>query len=378
MVAVTTIFMSLLLSLFMLLNKSKTYLANRFLTVFLVLVAIDVSGWVFNSNNFLNDFRLALSLLQEPIFTGFVVSSCFSNFKITRHSILHILPFLISLILCFPGEQLPITILSSSGNIRDPLFQTPNEQSLIVLVSHIQFCIYTAYCFICIRRFKYDFHHNFSDERRLVYSWLLQLLCISLFAHALVLMRVFVSYSEYLYVFKYLQIISALTVLAILGWITLKALLQPSIFRGIANVDPGDKGPDGQVGLEVAFSEQDKTKLLQFMQSEKPYLDSNLSLPDLALKVGLAPRSLSELINNAFSVHFFDFINSYRVEEAKRLLLESPSEPIISILFDAGFNTKSSFNAAFKKHAEITPSQYRKQQNLLSIKGTTSCNQSTY
>jgi AraC-like DNA-binding protein len=100
------------------------------------------------------------------------------------------------------------------------------------------------------------------------------------------------------------------------------------------------------------------------MQSEKPYLKPNLSLSDLSLMLGISSHNLSEIINTQLKKSFYDFINSYRIEEVIRLMKEDKNEAysILSIAFDSGFNSKSSFNMIFKKLKGQTPSHFR---NLL-------------
>ena len=73
---------------------------------------------------------------------------------------------------------------------------------------------------------------------------------------------------------------------------------------------------------------------------------------------------LSELINRAFNQNFFDFINSYRIEEAKKMLTYDSDErrTVLEVLYDSGFNSKSAFNNAFKRNTGITPTEYRKHQ----------------
>ena len=102
-------------------------------------------------------------------------------------------------------------------------------------------------------------------------------------------------------------------------------------------------------------------KLITFMACEKPFLNSSLSLPELACSLSMPVHHLSQVINERARLNFFDLVNKYRVDEAKRLLTipEYRNITIISIGFDSGFNSVSAFNAAFKKHVHKTPSQYR-------------------
>jgi len=86
---------------------------------------------------------------------------------------------------------------------------------------------------------------------------------------------------------------------------------------------------------------------------------------DHAEKVSIPPYHLSQVINTCFNQNFFDFINSYRIKDSRRLLSEQDPDKktIIEILYETGFNSKSVFNTAFKKHTGMTPSQFRKLKN---------------
>jgi AraC-like DNA-binding protein len=100
--------------------------------------------------------------------------------------------------------------------------------------------------------------------------------------------------------------------------------------------------------------------LISYMENKKPYLDFDLTLQKLAAQLDLPEKELSLLINQKIGKHFFDFINEYRIEDAKMLLKNQPQLTVLEILYEVGFNSKSSFYTAFKKETNITPSDYRK------------------
>jgi AraC-like DNA-binding protein len=106
-------------------------------------------------------------------------------------------------------------------------------------------------------------------------------------------------------------------------------------------------------------------KLLHIMQTEKPFFDSNLSLFTLATKLNISAHALSFLINESFAENFNQYINRYRVEEAKKIILDPKQShlSIIGIGFEVGFNSKSSFNSTFKKVTHLTPLEYKKQNS---------------
>ena len=101
-------------------------------------------------------------------------------------------------------------------------------------------------------------------------------------------------------------------------------------------------------------------RLRQLMETEKVYLEADLSLPALARKTGLSTHELSYVLNEGFGINFFQFINGYRVEEAKRLLCSAQHKhlSIVGIAFEAGFSSKTTFNTTFKKSTGMSPSQF--------------------
>ncbi|MBW1989887.1 MAG: AraC family transcriptional regulator [Deltaproteobacteria bacterium] len=99
--------------------------------------------------------------------------------------------------------------------------------------------------------------------------------------------------------------------------------------------------------------------LMNLVERQKIFTDTDLNLKSLAETLSLTPHQLSEYLNNHLETDFRSFINHYRVEEAKRLLLEDPERGVLDICFDVGFGSKSSFNAVFKKATGKTPSEYR-------------------
>jgi ligand-binding sensor domain-containing protein/AraC-like DNA-binding protein len=103
-------------------------------------------------------------------------------------------------------------------------------------------------------------------------------------------------------------------------------------------------------------------QLLKIMTEEKPFLDPELSLQKLAARMEITKEDLSQIINEQLDRNFKNFINEYRVEEAKNKLLDPKENQFVlmKIAFDVGFNSKSVFNASFKKFTGMSPSQYRK------------------
>ncbi len=102
-------------------------------------------------------------------------------------------------------------------------------------------------------------------------------------------------------------------------------------------------------------------KLLNLMKTEKPYLNPDLTAIQLAEKLEISQNYLSQLLNEVVGKNFYEFINNYRIEEAKKILSDKENtRTILSIAYDVGFNSKTTFNTAFKKIVNMSPTEYRK------------------
>ena len=137
-----------------------------------------------------------------------------------------------------------------------------------------------------------------------------------------------------------------------------KGLKQPDLFSGLINARSNGKPiiPDTVYNKYL-------DKLIYIMEVEKPYLESSLTLNELAEKMSISPRYVSYIINKSFNKNFFDFINGYRIEESRRLLKnpENRSRTVLEILYESGFNSKSVFNSAFRKYTGTTPTQFKRE-----------------
>lgn len=132
---------------------------------------------------------------------------------------------------------------------------------------------------------------------------------------------------------------------------------------------PSDHGSEGNdevkpyknSSLTPSKREEFKKKILDFMEVEKPYLNPNLNQSDLAEQIGISTHHFSEVLHYGFEQNFYNFINSYRVIEAQKLMKHSDYKDakLIAIAFDAGFKSKTSFFRVFKKHTGQTPSEFR-------------------
>lgn len=164
--------------------------------------------------------------------------------------------------------------------------------------------------------------------------------------------------------------------------VTYKGVLQPTIWQLKNGVDKQVIENEIQVAEEIALQveqvEKAKTcrtfdrldeaveKIVTLMEKDKLYQETELTLQHLADKIKIPAYQVSQAINEGLKKNFYDLINSYRVEEAKQLLLNPKNRnyTILSVGFEAGFNSKTTFNTVFKKFTGLTPTEYRDKQEM--------------
>lgn len=138
--------------------------------------------------------------------------------------------------------------------------------------------------------------------------------------------------------------------LFVFGLINTRQLLNPVV---IAPVKPV---PEAKLAIKISAIEKG-------IHEQKLYLESNINLERFSEQIGLRPRDISAVLKLHYQSNFFEFINGFRVEEAKRLLAspEYKDETILEVIFKSGFNSPSAFHRFFKRMVGVTPTEYRKQ-----------------
>lgn len=145
---------------------------------------------------------------------------------------------------------------------------------------------------------------------------------------------------------------------------------QPSIFEEL--VGGFEKSPKKvskldkkylRSGLKKKDIEKYKKMILNYMEEEKPYLDRELSIAQMAIALNISRHFITEVINNHLGKNFYFMINEYRIDEFKRRLNDPKYKnlTILALAYDSGFNSKSAFNTIFKQMTGMTPSYYMKE-----------------
>jgi AraC-like DNA-binding protein len=271
---------------------------------------------------------------------------------------------------------LPIAEKESSFFLRNDV------RGFVGLASGFHQLIYFGLTFWLIKKHQQTIKDLFSAIEKINLSWLKILtFAIGVIVAIDVLLFFFVKFGalEFSNAVLLISLIVAFLIYAI-GYF---GLMQPTIFSHsqiaekvqntevtanvVEEIPSAEKREKYQKStLTDEQSEQHLASLLELMQTERLYLEGELKLLDVAEKLNVSTNNLSQIINEKLNKNFYDFVNEYRVETAKGLLLNPKKQhlTLLAIAFDSGFNSKSSFNNVFKKQTSLTPSEFKK-QNLL-------------
>lgn len=344
------VFLMLLFSVFLFTVKSNKKLANQLFALFLLLTAFDFTGFflssLFSAHPDIKILKISSSLLQMPAFYLYVLATCYSDFKLKPKHFIHTFLFL------------GFVIIFKLTSISDHSF------IIFTITGEIQYYVYIILIFLSLKKYKAVYLENYSNYDNGIYKWLFQITVFFFFAHLFVLAKLGLLYFEKDQSFLQ-NIYLAISTIALftICWFVLKALYSPQLFTGVeSNLEPIEtlSEKDRSIPDKKTIPNRDTIRLIAYMEQNKPHLDDELTLQKLAAQFGMPEKELSVLINQQIGKHFFDFINEYRIRDAKILLKGQPNRTVLEILYQVGFNSKSSFYTAFKKETGVTPSDYRK------------------
>lgn len=362
-IAAIAVFISLLLAVFLLTVKTERKLENRLFAAFLIINAIDISGlfmhYFVDSYN-VKTFKISAYLLVMPLFYLYVNAVCYSDFTLRRKHLLHLMPFIVVNLILVPRLYL------AEGVAKEYFFKhmwNSPEMFFYQMIAELQYFFYIVGIFMILKKYRKIYLENYTNPNTLLYKWLFQLTIIFLFIHVCIIFKNIIRYTAYKDLFIWIHIVAGASFLLAACWFILKALNYPELFRRI----------DSTLQLTKEFAEipenenkTDETKDIQieqlknFMVEKEPFLEPSLTIQELAGQVGIPVRELSVLINHHMNQHFFDFVNEYRIKKAMTLL-KDPSKKehtVLEILYEVGFNSKSSFHTSFKKYTHQTPTVF--------------------
>ena len=365
------------LFLLLILIKKNKQSSDYLLALFFILVGAELSYRVFCATGYIQDrpwlvlFDLVYWILLGPTIYQYSLFIINRSKTIQWKMVIHLIPLIIILI--------PFIHFLSRSTGED-FFTYAYYKNLAyrwIIYIFWEYCVlvYFSFMIVSLIRHKKILPLYFSSLKQKDLNWLIYLTS-GFFLYILIATAVIYLQSYQIVHFSFDQRLPAVIILDLyLLGIGVFGYKQEGIFSQHAMEEISNLQFQGQIkgspekefkyirsGLGVEERDALIKNLKSLMRTEKPYTDCMLTIQDLASKLDTSVHKLSQVINEVFQENFFDFINSYRVEEVKKLLCNSTCNnlKIMTLAYDCGFNSKSAFYAAFKKITGTTPVEYRK------------------
>jgi len=342
-------------------NKS----ANRILGAIMIVSSIIISGFGFTKYQmylempYFIEITSTMIFLLGPLFYFYVKALTQDSFVLSPKMYLHFIPFFILVL-----YMLPFYLQDSVSKLaiyNSDYFSL--EHRIIIIIQILHAFIYMFFAKRLIKQHVHEIKNSMSSIGKINLNWLkivINLFLIIISSVPLFLILILLGIKVHPVYSNFVPIAISCTILS-LGFIGLK---QPIIFPPEKEIAQAKKYQTSTLTEEQALDYLEQLRLL--MKNEKLYLKSDLTLQKLSERLSITPHHLSQIINEKLNQNFFDFVNSYRIEEAKKQLADTRGEllTILAIGQEVGFNSKSSFNAAFKKHTGKTPTQFKQTSPL--------------
>jgi len=351
----------LLLALALLTTKSGNQTANRLLAALTLTISIVVSGAVLITSNYvfvfphLSRIHHPFAFLAAPLLFLYIRELTAREKRWQQKDLLHFIPFAVCLIYLLPyyfqsrTEKLRVLSLEY---LQESFQQWYYVRSALFITQALVYLILIA---LIIVQYSRRVKERTSRRDRIIRFELRFFVVATTVLWIATVIRYAVPTIPNL-----LVPLGASVLIYALGYLKMKT---PEV-ETARDESSGKKYEKSTLTPER--SERYVERLLKLMEQERPFTDGELTIQKLAAKLSVPSHHLSQVINERLNQTFSDFINSYRIEEAKRRLLDPASKhlSILGIAEDVGFNSKSSFNSVFKKHTNMTPSEFRSSNNL--------------
>ena len=358
--------MSFALAIFLLLKKKDKSTSDNILAFWLFIFAFDfLRSYMlfFKGYMFLLGFGYTLPLLFAPLLYFYVTLVIDSEKGYKVRFLWHLIPFILANIYMYfyiyskPFEWRILFFEDTSFSSRPTLF------NLLLFIVVLVYPAYVLLTFSLLKKHVQKIKKIYSCRDQIDLYWVNYLLLSVSVLWAISLYSKFVSgyfnslhYSNATMTVYFFELI----IIMIIGYFGFK---QGIVFINPANPEKEKVSKYKTSGLNSTDAKDFLPVLLKYMETNKPYLNSQLSISDLAEQLKIPSNHLSQIINEQVGKNFFEFVNSYRVEEVKLLISENHDKKftLLGIAFDSGFNSKSSFNSIFKKQTGLTPKEYTKE-----------------
>jgi len=365
MIFIAGISIALFISALLLVKKDKSK-SDVFLLLWMLLNVFHLGFYYLNYSGTLYNYPHLLGIqLPFPLLQGVLLYFYVSN--VTNQApknkwvpLLHLIPALLAYLYMVPFFLRPasekIEIFKQEGGEEYATFM-----GILMLAVFLSGIIYVIWCSLLLRKHKKNIRTQFSDIEEISLSWL-QFLVYGL---GVVWALVIIS-QEDLIIY---QAVAVFVILVGFFGVQQKNIFNKpkEVFRKLPKENLKEevkptKEKYQNSGLSDHIAEERFQKLNELMTEGQFYKNATLSLSDLATELDLHPNYLSQIINENGGQSFYDYVNTFRVNEFKSLIAqpENKKYTLMALAYECGFNSKSSFNRYFKKITGETPSQYVK------------------
>lgn len=353
----------------LLFQKKPRALHDNILILWLLYLGAFIGVYVFYSHDLFTRFRLlsialiSLFSLHGPFLYLYIQTLVSYKKSFSSRDLLHLVPFVLFNLYWLISSTIPE--ISERLNM-EKISPGDNPPSLFVFFLVVTAFSGTFYVLLTLRLFrKLDINvfNNFSNASHIDLYWIRKLILIFGVVWTALIIITLVHHILHMFSMAFCTdgLFLSLSVFVILiGYFGLK---QKLIFTAENIVIYNETRPKYSGSrLTDRDAKQYAAKLTEYMKTAKPYLNPDLSLPQLSAELNIPGHYLSQVINEQYNLNFFDFINKYRVEEFKEKVVQSEFSnfSLLGIAFESGFNSKSAFNRIFKLATGMTPSQYKK------------------
>lgn len=349
----------------LLLSKKNKSLPDRILSVWMLVISIHLFSTFLYMAGYWEIYPHLIGVtVPFPLFYGpllYLYVSC--SLKDMKHvellDYLHFLPIVASYLYMMPFYFVYTT--EEKTMVDQGLVDDFGTFSNILLIGFVVSAItYAIVSYRLLNQHKKLIEHNFSNTEQINLNWLKSFIWgIVLIFITLALVLISRDLMNFSYPFNPEFIIYSILVFAILilGYFGIR---HENIFSDhvVIAVEESTKPSYQSSNLKNETATIKHNELIQLMTIEKPYLEPNLTLNDLADSLKITPHHLSQIINQFEAQNFNDFVNKYRVEEFIDRATKDSHFSFLALALDSGFNSKSTFNAVFRKHKGVTPSLY--------------------
>ena len=354
----------------LLFQKKSRVNHDNILIVWLVYLGLFIGGYSLYSHELFTEFNLfsahliSLFLLQGIFIYLYASRLVSKQSQFNKKKLLHLLPFVafnVYLIIAsfFPEYANEIRVENAHMNGHPPLLFL-----LFLIVTLLSGPFYFLLTLKLFRKHDINIFNNFSSTENVNLDWLRKLVVVFGIIWTALIIITFIHhvFNFFSMVFCTDSLFLALSVFVIL--IGYFGLQQKLVFGNEFEKTPiltEEKVKYSGSTLKEDEAAQYSTQLEEYLRLEKPYLDPELTLTQLAERINISAHHLSQIINEQFQLNFFEYINQFRVEEVKSRISNPKYESysLLGIAMDAGFNSKSAFNRVFKKITHQTPSQFK-------------------